>query len=151
MRHIIASLILILVLGIAAFAQEEMIIADPISFDNFGKSSLNDEKGRFDNFFIALSKDVNENGVVIFQLDKNESKAKKGKRLRELSKFFSFRKIDKPRFTFIVYEDREELTVFWKIPKNNNWDDLLYFEDKNYKVIKGEEFEQKIDEMFPKK
>ncbi|HEX9961827.1 MAG TPA: hypothetical protein VGB00_12890 [Pyrinomonadaceae bacterium] len=125
------------------------ILAPP--FDSFGKYFAKDEKGRFDNFFIALSKDKSMDAIVVFELDKNESKAEKRKRLTEISKHFNFRKIDKSRFTFIVYEEEEEFTRFWLIPKNKNWDDLLSVEDRDYKLIKGEEFEQKINELFPKK
>jgi hypothetical protein len=88
---------------------------------------------------------------VVFELEKRKSKAKKRQRLAELSKFFNLRKIDKSRFTFIVYEDAEELTTFWLSTEKASPADFLYFEDKDYKVIKGEEFEpKKIDELFRK-
>jgi hypothetical protein len=151
MSRIIFITILIFAFCPAVFAQEKLPIVDPRPFDRFGESRLNDEKGRFDNFFITLSKDKNAQAVVFFQLDKHESKAEKRQRLREISKFFNLGKIDKSRFTFLVYEEEEEFTTFWIIPENTSWNDLLYFEDKDYKLIKGEEFEQKIDELFPKK
>ena len=149
MKQIIAGLILILAFSFVSFAQKEIRIVDPHPFDSFGKLSLNDRKGRFDNFFAALSNNGDAKGVVIFELDKNESKAKKRKRLEEISKRFNFRKIDKFRFKFIVYEGDEEFTTFRLIPKTKNWDDLLY-EDRDYKLIKGEELQQKINELFPK-
>jgi hypothetical protein len=94
----------------------------------------------------------NANGIVIFQLDKNESKAKKRKRLIEISRHFNYRRIDKSRFTIIVYEDVEEFTTFRHIPGNMDWSELVYLEDKDYKSIRGEEFKpKKIDELFPKK
>lgn len=120
--------------------------------DTFDKRSLKDEEARFDNFFIIVSKDDYHQAVVIFELDKKESEAEKRRRLKEISRHFNLGKIDKFPFTFIVYKEEKEFTAFHLFPKNKNWDNFLSLEDKDYKVIKSEEFEpKKIDELFPKK
>jgi hypothetical protein len=120
-------------------------------FDDFPKLPINTEKGRFDNFFTALSIDEDKKAVVVFNLDKKESKAEKRNRLIEISKHFDLRKIDKSRFMFMISEDETELTKLWILP---NYATLgqLEMERKDYKLIKGKNFEQeKIDELFPKK
>ena len=155
MSRIIFITILIFAFCPAFLARENQPFTGDVfpPFDSFGKISMGDRKGRFDNFFVALRNDPEGKGVVIFRLDKKESKAKKRKRLVEISRHFNYRRIDKSRVKFIVYEDEEEFTELWVIPKKINWDDLLEILNiKNYKLIKGENFApKKIDELFAKK
>jgi hypothetical protein len=149
-KQFVVSVILILAFGIVSFAQEDMRIADPVPFDSFGKLSLNDQEGRFDNFFAFLSKAESSKGILVLELNKNESKSKKDKRLKEISRHFDLRKIDKSRIAFAVYQNDTEFTKLRLIPKIKDATDL-YDESEGYKIIRGEEFEQKIKELFAKK
>ncbi|HEX8737670.1 MAG TPA: hypothetical protein VF721_20225 [Pyrinomonadaceae bacterium] len=122
-----------------------------LPFDEFPKLPINTEKERFNNFFKALSIDADKKAIVVFSLDKNESKAEKRHRLIAISRHFDRSKIDKSRFLFMVSEDETELTALWILPSHATLGQLV-MEHKDYKLIKGRNFEQeKIDELFPKK
>ena len=158
MKQIIASVILILVLSILSFAQQEETPEIPVCklpFDTFGNYlTLNDQKQRLDNFFIGLLyAEQSMKGFVILQLAKDEPQAKKAKRLNEISKHLAFRKIDRTRIVFVIFEGDEEYKILQIATPNKEIKDLYYTinEIDNYQVIKGEDFSRKIKELFAKK
>jgi len=151
MKQIIFTVILILAFSVAAFAQEEMPeFRCGVPFDSFGKLHQYDLYARLDNFFVALLNDPTAKGFVKLKLNKNENKARKIKQLNEISKHLSARKFDRTRITFAIFEVDEKYTTLYVAPQQASIKDVV-FENENYKVIKGEEFDQKIKELFPKK
>jgi hypothetical protein len=154
MKQIISIVILILVFCFAASAQDESnlpVCILPVAFDIYGEISPIDEKARLDNLFVHISTNKDLKTLIVLKLSKSKSQNRKIKRLNEIAKYMNFRKIDKTKFTLAILEDEEEETTFWVEPMDLNLEQLLSGETTNYKLIKTEEFEQKIKELFPKK
>ena len=148
---------MILAFSFAVFAQKENFLLvnthffrfDEI-FDDFGKLSLNDQKARLDVLFTTIANDKTLKSLIAFRLNKNESRLRKIKRFKAISKHFDYRKVDKSRFILAFIEAEEEQTIIWVHPQEVNPKDLLSSEAGNYKLFKAEELEQKIQELFPK-
>jgi len=117
-------------------------------FDQFGKLPLNDQKARLDALFTTITNDKTLISFIEFRLNKKESRKKKIKRFKAISRHFDRRKVDKTRFILAFVEGDEEITSIYVQPQNVS---LGYLPSDNYKIVKGEEFEQKIQELFPKK
>lgn len=145
---------MVLAFCFAVFAQDEKnlpICILPVAFDIYGEISSIDEKARLNNLFFHLSTNKDLKTLIVLKLNKNKSQNRKIKRLNEIAKHMNFGKIDKTKFTLAILEGEEEETKFWVGPMSVDLEQLLSGETANYKLIKAEEFEQKIKELFPKK
>lgn len=119
-------------------------------FDMFGKMPENDVYGRLDNYLVSLRNDWKAEGFIALEFDKTESRAKKIKRLKGVLAHINRRKFDKSRLKFLISEADEEYTRLYAVPPGKKlWDAVN--EPENYMLIKGEEIERKINEVFPPK
>lgn len=160
MKRIIFTAILIFTLCCAVPAyRENLLFVNTVSFkfdevfifDQFGKLPLNEQKARLDNLFITIKENKALQSLIEFRLNKNESRKKKIKRFKAISKHFDFRKADKSRLTLVFIEAEEERTTIWVQPQDLKIEEFCFGEGKELERIKAEEFEQKIQELFPKK
>ena len=152
MKQIIFSIILILAFSLVAFAQQEEIPEIPcrLPYDTFGKLTKEYLYGRLDNFFIGLRNDPGAEGFLILTLDKNQTKAKKLQTLKEVSKHLNYRKFDRTRISLLISEGEAEWTILQIVPPGAKITQIIP-ESEVPNIIKGEELEQKIKELFPKK
>lgn len=160
MKKIFFTAILISALSFTTFAQKEgFLLTNKISFrfdelvrfDEYERLTPKDERARLDSLFITVAKDKNLKSLIVIRFDKNEPKKIRIKRLREIAKHFDFRKTDKTKFTLAILDAEKERTELWVEPQDVNLENLLLGETTNYKIIKAQEFKQKIDQLFPKK
>lgn len=119
-------------------------------FDMFGKLPKNDVYGRLDNYFVALINDPTAEGVIILEFAKTETRAKKIKRLKEVLAHVNYRKLPKSRLEFLISEADEEYTRLFIVPQGKKISDVRD-DTESYDLLKGEEIEQKIKELFPPK
>lgn len=119
-------------------------------FDRFGKLPGYELEGRLDNFFVAIINDPAAGGLIVLEFDKAETRAKKIKRLNRILNHLNRRKFDKPRLKFLISEADEEHTKLYVVPQGAKITQVLS-ESEVQNIIKGEEFEQKIKTLFPKK
>lgn len=119
-------------------------------FDMFGKLPRNYLYGRLDNYFVALRNDPTAKGLITLEFDKNETKAKKIKRLNDISKHLKIRRFDRTRLSFLIVEVDEEYTRLYILPPTAKFTEVMS-ESEVQNIIKGEELDQKIKELFPKK
>lgn len=119
-------------------------------FDRFGKlKELNEYLARIDGLFISLNENLLSEGLIIISFEKKDGRSYKLSHLKKMIKFINFRKYDLTRITFAISEgDFEELTIFWIVPPGAEYP---IDKDLENTIIKGEELEQKINELFPKK
>jgi hypothetical protein len=152
MSRIIFITILIFAFSPAAFAQQEELpeIRCGIAFDNFGKLPKEDLYGRLDNFIVALRNNPDAEGFFFLELDKNQTKAKKLQTLNRIFKHLNYRKFDLTRISFLVSEHKEDWTILQIVPAGAQITQIISESDAE-NIIKGEEFEQKIKTLFPKK
>lgn len=143
MQQIIFFVIFIIVFSVAAFAQNENF--DPYQY---GKVSSFEEKVYLDTFFVSLQQNKTYEGVIILRFDKKDSINKRIKRVRSIIKWVKFRKVELNRIIFMISEVDDEHITLLPLPKNSR---LLEDLSKDYKPIKAEEFEQKINVLFSKK
>ncbi len=163
MKQIILVVILVLSFSSTSFAKKTNFLFTGIStvkfdeivrFDEYGKLSLNKEKERLDNLFFSITNDKTVKSLIVFKLNKSDSRKKKLKRFKVISKHLDYRKADKSRITFAFIEADNEQTIVYVEPQDT---DLLYLldlisgETAKHKIIKAEELSQKITELFPKK
>lgn len=131
---------------------ESIVVAppniDPI-FDSFGKLPKIELDGRLDNFFVAIMSDAAAEGLIVLEFDKTESRVKKIKRLNEILKHVNRRRF-KSRLKFLISETDEEYTRFYVVPPGAKLTQVISESDLQ-NIIKGEELEQKIKELFPRK
>lgn len=152
MSRIIFITILILAFIPAAFAQQEELpeIRCGLSFDSFGKLPKEDLYGRLDNFFVALRNDPDAEGFLFLEFDKNQTKAEKLRTLNKISKHLNYRKFDRTRISFLISEGKAEWTILQIVPASAKITEIIS-ESAVQNIVKGEEFDQKIKELFPKK
>jgi hypothetical protein len=119
-------------------------------FDTFGKLPRNDLYSRLDNLFVTIRLDPAAEGLIALEFDKAETRAKKIKRLNEILKHVNYRKLDKSRLKFLISEAGEEYTKLYIFPRGAKLTQVID-ESEVPNVIKGEEIERKIKELFPQK
>jgi hypothetical protein len=119
-------------------------------FDMFGKLPNNELYGRLDNYFVALINDPTSEGLIVLEFDKNETKAKKIKRLNDISKHLKIRRFDRTRLSFLIAEVDKEYTRLYIVPPTAKFTEIISEPDLP-NIIKGEELDRKIKELFPKK
>ena len=132
------------VLGIDSLPIEEPyeILGKPV------KKRLGLYKARIESFIFPIKDYPNSEGLITVRFEKNESRISKISRLRKIYNVFIFRKFDLTRITFAISEDNyPEETTLWLIPPSAMFPKYV----KDYTIIKAEEFEQKIKELFPKR
>jgi hypothetical protein len=129
----------------------DRLIFDPSWFDTFGKLPKDDLYGRLDNFFVAIRNDPGATGLIILEFDKAETRTKKIKRLNEILKHANYRKFDKSRLKFLIADQaNEEYTRLCLVPEGAKITWVLS-ESEAQSLIRGDELERKIKEVFPKK
>lgn len=127
---------------------DESVINSP--FDSFGKLATDDYKNRADNFMIGVNADPYYEGLISAVLDKRESRSRKIAVLKIMYNHFIFRKYDLSRFTFAVSEmETEQRITLWIVPPSAEYP--THAPELEETLIKAEEFEQKINKLFPKK
>ncbi|CAN5525184.1 hypothetical protein BH10ACI1_BH10ACI1_23380 [soil metagenome] len=117
---------------------------------SFGKlKNSNEYLACIDVLFIELNNNSSYEGLIIIRFVKSDSRNYKILYLKKIRRLINFRKYDITRLTFAISErDSEEYTTFLvgqsfaKLQED-------YLKD-GYKIIKGEELEQRINELFPK-
>jgi hypothetical protein len=120
----------------------------PTKFDEFEKRTKDELKARFDNFYIAIQEDPAIEGLIAVELSKKDTARIKSAYLRALYDAILWLKKDLSRVTFLISEaDAETRTVLW--PAREGFDIDLYG-NRDSKMIKGEEFSQKIKTLFAK-
>lgn len=125
----------------------QRIFGDPV--DKFGKIALDDRKARLDSFLIQIANDPDGEGLIVLTLEKRDSRTYKISLLKNILKFLEWRKADLTRISFAISEqDFDEQTTLWLVPPGAK---LPIAEDEYYEIIKAEELDQKINELFPKK
>lgn len=93
---------------------EQLIEGQPV--DSYGKVSLNTERERLDNFFVALQNDINSKGYIYFGIDKNEELKTVKNRLQKVMKHFDMREINRNSIIFDVCYSYESRTVLRVVP-----------------------------------
>lgn len=128
-------------------------IGEPV--ESFGKIDLEDYKYRLDNFFIYLNQSLYSEGLIEIKFNRQDSQKYKISLLNEVNQFFEFRKYDKTRITFAISEGDYERTELWIVPQGAKFpksrtETYERISEKSYKIVKAEDLEQKINEIFPK-
>jgi hypothetical protein len=124
-------------------------IIDFVWSDTFGHLPKNDLYGRLDNFFVSIRNDSGAEGLVVLEFNKADARAKKIKRLNEILAHVKRRKFAS-RLKFLISEADEEYTRFLLIPRGADLKQVIDESDLP-KIIKGEDLERKIKELFPRK
>ncbi|HLL99821.1 MAG TPA: hypothetical protein VK400_02095 [Pyrinomonadaceae bacterium] len=120
-------------------------------YDRFGKLPKIDFYVRLDNLFVGLRNDPAAEGLIILAFDKTETRAKKIKRLNEILKHTNRRKFDKSRLKFFIVEEAdEESTTLYIVPQDAKNTQVISQSEAQH-IIRGEEIERKIKELFPPK
>ena len=84
--------------------------------NQYGKKSLNDERGSFDNFFVTLQNNVRSRGYILFEIEKNEKPEDVKNRISKLMKHFDFRGVSRSLVIVdVCYADKNQ-TSFWIVP-----------------------------------
>jgi len=121
-------------------------------FEKLGKPNkkrLREYFVRIDGFMIPVEDYPKSEGLITITFEKNDNRNYKISLLKKIFNVFVFRKFDLTRITFAISEnDYPEETVLWVVPPDAKFPKYV---DKNYAIIKAEEFEQRIKELFPKK
>ena len=141
MKRIIFTAILIFAFCFTAYGNSP--------FDSYGKISWKNEMARLANLAIALTRDKDLKVVLQIRFDGNASKSKAKKRLNKIFLFLTDRKnwqIDKTRISFAISEEDEQRTVYWVMDST-----VQFSYCDNCQIVKGENFEQGIKDLFPKK
>lgn len=150
MKRIIFIAGLIFVFCFAAFGQtDESQIEDFFPLDVYGRIPAKEEKAHLDFLLTNLSQNKGFEGIIILNFDKNSSKNRKVKRLKDIVKMINFRNFDINRITFIISANgNSEETTLYVLPEN---DSSIKGLAEGNKTIKAEEFKQQINKIFPKK
>ena len=146
MKRIIFTAILVFVLCFAVFAQYKNRNPPNIDFTYFSKMTWEKEKAVLDNFFIFFSENKGNEGLIDLQFDKKSFINERIDRIKRIIKYIDFRNINKKRILFRISEADTEETFYVLDVKEFEW---LKEEDENHKLIKADEFEQKINDIFP--
>lgn len=127
------------------FAVTPLLIREP--FDDMRKIALDDYKARLDSFMISLSNTPHSEGLIALEFSKTDKQRYKISLLRNINKHFIFRKFDLTRITFAINEaEFEERTLLWHISAGGKFPEHV----KNYQIVKAEELERKLKELFAK-
>ena len=121
---------------------------EPHPIETYGKQKLNVEKAILDNAFIALNENDSYNLIIDLEFDKNDKRNYKISRLRKIYEFIKFRKHNLRQVLFLISDGDAELTKLWIAYPKAEISDIKV---GNYTIVKAEEFNQKIKELFPKK
>ena len=118
--------------------------------DSFGKLRTSKEYlARIDSLFIELDNNSSYEGLIVIRFGKSNSRNYKISYFKNILRAINFRKYDITRLTFAISEDNsEEHTTFWIGSSINEFIEDYLKDD--FKIIKGKELEQKINELFPK-
>jgi len=115
----------------------------------YGKVSRPEEMEYLDRIAWNLEHLQDFLAVLNIYADKNTSKIKVRRHLQRIFSYLTSSerwKFDKARLIFIVCEDENERTAYWFKNSKINASDY-----KDCQIIDGENFKQKINELFPKK
>lgn len=145
MKQIIFTAFLILAFCLAAFAQDSKEIADP---ERYGKLAWKEEKFRLLNFLVYLSGNKNSEGILVLEFDNKTPTNERIKRLKRIVQFIDTKQFDRKQILFRISEGDSETTTHWIIENNKS---TYLKENETHKIIKAEEFEKKIKELFSKK
>jgi hypothetical protein len=105
-------------------------------------------RNRFDNFFIELQNDPQNEGLVILDFTAATTALKKHRYLKLILDHVKFRKMDPARFTFIISENESrDQTSLWRMPKGT-WTSPE--KDKNYTLVLGEYLREELPGLFKK-
>jgi hypothetical protein len=118
------------------------------ALDRFDFRSDNDTRVHLDNLFITLQNDPQSEGLIIFELDKEEAAGKKQRPLNVLAEHIKFRKFDAHRITVAVSEisvERDRVT-FTTIPPGAQ----MPVKKDEYKIIPAEYLKDEIPQLFKK-
>jgi len=119
-------------------------------YDSFGKLSRDDVKARIDNFYIQLLRNPDYEGLIVVSLNEKETLSYKIAYLKNLYHAIDFLRRDPARVTFIISVDRHETdTTLLSAGAGEDVNEIIRNWAKNLVVIKGEEFKQKINTLFP--
>ncbi len=130
------------------FAIETLAIIEP--YDDFGKIALNDYRSRLDNLISKLANNPNSEGLITLEFAKNSRDKYKISLLRNINKQFIFRKFDLTRISFaIAKKNIHEQSVFWITSADEKRPKYVYVKE-DYQIVKAEELERKLKELFPK-
>lgn len=120
-------------------------IIEPI--DHFGKLRFEELLARIDNFFIIINNNSGE-GLINVRFNKQDDRKEKTDFLKNIEKCIKYRRYDISRISLVISEgDDEQSTVFTMIPP----EDVPKFADKNAVIIKGEDLDKSINNLFPLK
>lgn len=119
-------------------------------FDSFLKLPKRVIEARLDNYLVALRNDPTADGLIALEFDKAESREKKIKRLNIILAHVNLRRFDKSRLKFLLSEADEEYTKLYIVPQGANLT-RVFSESEVQSIIKGEEIERRMKELFPKK
>lgn len=127
------------------FGIASLPIGEPV--DSIGKIKLQDYLPRIDAFFHELIVNKDYEGLITIDFDRKDSRTYKKSLLQSIQKFIKLRKFDSSRITFAIADSEGEITELWLVPPG------AYFPKyaTDYTIIKGEDLEQKINELFSKK
>ena len=123
-------------------------IIEPI--DDFGKIALDEYRARLDNFIVTLANSPNYEGLISLEFAENSRNGYKISLLRSINKHLIFRKFDLTRITFaIAKKNIDEKSLFWIISPDEKSPKYVYVKE-DYQIVKAEELERKLKELFPK-
>ncbi len=150
MKQVIFVIFLISAVCVAAFAQiTEPQFVDIFPLAEYEKVPAKVERAILDVLFDNLFQNKDFECIIILNFDKNTSKDKKIKRLKDIVKMINSRNFDINRITFIISTDEDsERTTLYVLPENDSFFNGLA---EGNKTIKAEEFKQQINKIFPKK
>lgn len=117
------------------------------SADEFGSLSKNEVRARINNYYIRLNNDVNLKGLIHVEVNTKASRRSKMLYLNNLSDAITSRKQDPKRVTFVVSEVNDKFgtrTTLWLLQLGVDFP----VGDENSIIIKGEDFKQKIKDLF---
>lgn len=121
-----------------------------IWFDKFGELPKNDLYARLESFFAAIKNNPAAQGLIALEFDKTETRAEKIKRLNEILDYVKRSKFDKSQLKFLISETDGKNTTLYIVPQGAKLAQAVS-ESVLPNIIKGEEIERKIKELFPKK
>ncbi len=123
-------------------------LREPHPIDIYGKQKLMVEKARLDNAFIALNENDSYRLIIDLEFDKNDRRNYKISRLRNIYEFIKFRKHNLSQVLLLISNGDAELTRLWiAYPKAK----ISNIKVGKYTIVRAEELNQKIKELFPKK
>lgn len=129
------------------FGIASLPIGEPV--DNFGKTSLDTHRSRLDVFIAQLANNPNAEGLIHIDLAEEDSRSYKTSLLKNIYGHLIFRKFDVTRIVFAISERKSERTVLWIVPAGGKFP--KYVLNENYQIIRAEDLNQKLKNLFPTK